>query len=119
METRFLLPPEAYFGDDWYEREQQMLFARSWHLVAAADELTEPGDYVTIDAGFDPLVVVRGLDAELRAFHDFCPHRGIKLLEDSGNTRTGIVCPYHSWNFALDGALRNVPQPDQFDPAAL
>ena len=119
MDTRFLLAPDAYFGDDWYEREQEMLFARTWHLAAATDELAEPGDFVTIDAGHDPLVVVRGLDNELRAFHDFCPHRGIKLLVDSGNTRTGIVCPYHSWNFALDGTLRNVPQPEEFDPVAL
>ena len=119
MDTRFLLAPDAYFGDDWYEREQEKLFARTWHLAAATDELAEPGDFVTIDAGHDPLVVVRGLDDELRAFHDFCPHRGIKLLVDSGNTRTGIVCPYHSWNFALDGTLRNVPQPEEFDPVAL
>lgn len=119
MDTRFLLAPNAYYDDAWYEREQAKLFARAWHLAAATDELTEPGDFVTIDAGFDPLVVVRGLDGELRAFHDFCPHRGIKLLENSGNTRTGIVCPYHSWNFALDGTLRKVPQEDEFDPAAL
>ncbi len=119
VDTRFLLPPPAYFDDAWYQREQQLLFAHSWHLVAAGDELAAPGDFVTIDAGHDPLVVVRGLDGELRAFHDFCPHRGIKLLEASGNTRTGIVCPYHSWNFALDGSLRNVPQPEEFDPAAL
>jgi choline monooxygenase len=119
MDTRFLLAPRAYFGDEWYAREQEMLFARAWHLVGSADELATAGDFVTIDAGRDPLVVVRGLDGVLRAFHDFCPHRGIKLLEDTGNTRTGIVCPYHSWNFALDGTLRNVPQSDEFDPVAL
>ncbi len=119
METRFLLSPDAYFADEWYTREQHTLFANAWHLAATADELAEAGDFVTIDAGFDPLVVVRGLDGELRAFHDFCPHRGIKLLTDRGNTRTGIVCPYHSWNFALDGSLRNVPQPAEFDPVAL
>ncbi len=119
MDTSFLLSPSAYFDADWFAREQERLFARSWHLAAASYELAEPGDFVTIDAGFDPLVVIRGLDGALRAFHDFCPHRGIKLLEDSGNTRTGIVCPYHSWNFALDGTLRNVPQPEEFDSTAL
>ena len=119
MDTRFLLPPTAYFDDEWYAHEQERLFARSWHLIAASDELAEAGDFVTIDAGFDPLLVVRGLDSELRAFHDFCPHRGMKLLKERGNTRTGIVCPYHSWNFALDGTLRSVPQEHEFDPAAL
>jgi hypothetical protein len=59
MGTRFLLSPDAYFGDVWFAREQRKLFAHSWHLAAATDELAEPGDFVTIDAGFDPLVVVR------------------------------------------------------------
>jgi Rieske 2Fe-2S family protein len=37
------------------------------------------------------------------------------LLERCGNIRTGIVCPYHFWNFGLDGRLRKVPQlEDQF-----
>lgn len=96
-----------------------MLFANAWHLVSTSDEITEPGDFVTVDAGTDPLVVVRGLDGSLRAFHDFCPHRGIKILEAQGNARTGIVCPYHFWNFALDGTLRTVPQANEFDLTAL
>src|SRR5262249_30721808 len=119
IDTRFLLSPDAYYDDGWYEREQRLVFARSWHLVAATDELAAPGDYITFDAGADPLLVIRGLDGELRAFHDFCPHRGIKLLDGGGNTRTGIVCPYHFWNFGLDGGLRNVPQEDEFDADAL
>jgi choline monooxygenase len=114
VETRFLLPPSAYFDAGWYEREQYELFGRSWHLVAATDDLLRPGDFVAVDAGPDPVVVVLGLDGELRAFHNFCRHRGHRLLEGTGNTRTGIVCPYHYWNFATDGALRNVPQDEEF-----
>lgn len=114
METGYLLPPEAYYAADWYEREQRLLFGRTWHLVASAHELAEPGDYATVVAGHDPLLVLRGLDGRLRAFHGLCPHRGIELLRGTGNTRSGISCPYHAWSFALDGALRSVPQPEQF-----
>jgi Rieske 2Fe-2S family protein len=114
METTYLLPAQAYFSGEWFEREQRLLFGRTWHLVASAEELGEPGDYATVSAGHDPLLVVRGLDGELRAFHGLCPHRAIQLLEGTGNTRSGISCPYHAWNFSLEGELRNVPQPEQF-----
>jgi phenylpropionate dioxygenase-like ring-hydroxylating dioxygenase large terminal subunit len=114
VETRFLLPPSAYFDDDWYEREQRNLFARSWHLAATVEDVARPGDYVTYDAGTDPLVVVRGTDGVLRSFHNFCRHRGHRLVEGSGNARTGMVCPYHFWNFGIDGELRRVPQPEEF-----
>jgi phenylpropionate dioxygenase-like ring-hydroxylating dioxygenase large terminal subunit len=107
---RYLLAPEAYWSQESFDDEQRHLFARTWHLVADASELTEPGDYVTFSAGTDPMVVVHGLDGELRAFHNFCRHRGMLLLEGSGNTRPGISCPYHLWNFALDGDLRKIPQ---------
>jgi Rieske 2Fe-2S family protein len=113
--TRYLLAPEAYWSEEWHDAEQRLLFGHTWHLAASESELSEPGDFVTLRAGYDPLLVVRGLDGELRCFHNVCRHRGMPLLEGSGNTRVGIRCPYHMWNFALDGDLRNVPQyEDQF-----
>ena len=119
METSFLLPPAAYFADDWYEREQQRLFARSWHLAAAVEDLRFPGDFVTVDLGFDPVIVIRGAGGDVKAFHNFCRHRGHRLLEGTGNARTGIVCPYHFWNFAIDGTLRRVPQESEFSTVDL
>jgi Rieske 2Fe-2S family protein len=119
METEFLLAPAAYLGEEWFDLEQRRLFTQTWHLAATVDEVPHPGDYATIAAGTDPIVVVRGLDEQLRAFHNFCTHRGHRLVEGTGNVRTGIVCPYHFWSFGLDGALRRVPQEDEFDPVAL
>lgn len=112
--THYLLPPEAYWSDAWFEHEQRQLFGHTWHLAADFTELAEPGDYVTLVAGTDPLLVVRGIDGELRCFHNLCRHRGMLLLTDAGRTRAGIRCPYHLWNFGLDGDLRNVPQEGQF-----
>jgi Rieske 2Fe-2S family protein len=119
VRTEFLLRPEAYRSLEWFDCEQRILFTASWHLAATDEEVAQPGDYVTITAGSDPLVVVRGLDGNLRAFHNFCTHRGHRLVEGTGNVRSGIVCPYHFWNFGLDGELRRVPQDEQFDPVAL
>lgn len=110
----YLLPVEAYTDQDWYEREQRELFGRCWSFATMVAELAEVGDYVCVEVGPYPLVVVRGSGGDLRAFHNLCTHRGAKLLEGTGNVRNGIICFYHSWSFALDGHLRRVPQPDQF-----
>jgi Rieske 2Fe-2S family protein len=111
----YLLGPESYWSDAWFELEQDRLFSRSWHLAASGSQLARPGDFVTLTAGRDPLVVVCGLDGVLRCFHNLCRHRGMRLLEGAGTTRAGVRCPYHLWNFALDGTLRHVPQhEDQF-----
>jgi len=111
----FLLPPRAYYAADWYEWEQATLFGARWALVAAADELTEPGDYVTATVGRAPLVMLVGHDGELRAFHNLCRHRGMVLLNGSGRVERSVNCFYHQWRYALDGALEVVPQrKDQF-----
>jgi phenylpropionate dioxygenase-like ring-hydroxylating dioxygenase large terminal subunit len=107
---RALLPVDAYRGDQWFDREQQRLFADRWVLVASVDELTAPGDFVTTVAGRSPLVVVRGHDGELRAFHNICRHRGAVLLQGSGAVNSTVNCFYHQWRYQLDGALVVVPQ---------
>jgi Rieske 2Fe-2S family protein len=111
--AQFLLRPEAYRSDDWFDAEQQALFARTWALVGATDQLAEPGDYLTGWAGPVPMVVVRGEDGALRAFHNVCRHRGMTLLDGCGRADTGITCFYHDWRYDLMGALRVVPQRKQ------
>jgi Rieske 2Fe-2S family protein len=106
----FLLPPEAYRDDEWFRREQAVLFSRSWQIVASVHDLGDPGDYVTATVGGVPLIVVRGEDGGLRAFHNVCRHRGMTLLEGCGATGGAISCFYHEWRYGLDGALEVVPQ---------
>ena len=48
------------------------------------------------------ILVVRGADGEVRAFHNVCPHRGTLLAEGEGNAKQ-FVCPFHGWRFGTDG----------------
>jgi Rieske 2Fe-2S family protein len=108
--ARFLLGPDAYYGDDWFRSEQRSLFAGSWALIGTLDDLIEPGDYVTGRAGPVPLLVLKGEDGKLAAFHNVCRHRGMTLLEGRGNAGRAITCFYHDWRYDLSGELRVVPQ---------
>jgi Rieske 2Fe-2S family protein len=115
VEPRYLLPPDAYRGAAWFERERASLFTDRWSLVADAAQLAEPGAFVAVAVGDAPLLVVRGEDGELRARHNLCRHRGMALLEGEGRCERAITCFYHQWRYGLDGALKVVPQrKDQF-----
>jgi Rieske 2Fe-2S family protein len=110
MIPRYLLPPTAYTSAAWFEQEQAALFGPRWALVGCTDDLGEAGDYVAGVVGRAPLVVIRGDDGELRAFHNLCRHRGMVLLQGAGNVNRTVNCFYHQWRYALDGSLAVVPQ---------
>jgi phenylpropionate dioxygenase-like ring-hydroxylating dioxygenase large terminal subunit len=93
--------------------ERARLFARSWSVVATAEELVASGSFVTAAPGGIPLAVVRGEDGTLRAFHNVCRHRGITLLQGAGRVGRFMTCPYHQWSYATTGALVRVPQREE------
>ena len=92
----------------WFERERERVFSRLWAFAGLSNEVPEPGDYLCVQAGHHPLVVVRGEDGVLRAFHNLCRHRGVAFLEGRGSAKRGLRCPYHYWMYGLDGRLQGV-----------
>jgi Rieske 2Fe-2S family protein len=113
--SRYLLAPDAYRSQSWFDREQHAVFTNRWCPVADEAQLVEPGAYVAATVGLAPLLVVRGDDGELRAFQNLCRHRGMVLLEGQGHCGRAIDCFYHQWRYGLAGDLQLVPQrKDQF-----
>src|ERR1700744_1902404 len=114
------LPPWCYTSDDFYRREVQKIWRKAWHFLGHVEQVSKPGDYLALEFAGVPLIIVRGQDNIVRAFANSCRHRGSALLDEgTGNCRT-IVCPYHSWGYALDGSLLGAPEMQKtegFDPA--
>lgn len=104
-QPRHVLPRELYSDPDVYRDDLAQIWHKEWIFAGHTFELEKPGQYLTLQIGDYPVVVVRGADGALRAFHNVCPHRGSKVCqEDSGKTAK-LVCPYHKWTFDLDGKL--------------
>ncbi len=79
---------------------------KEWLFAGHECEIPKPGDWFTLQIGAYPVVVVRGRDGVVRAFHNVCRHRGFKLcIEQSGSVTRRFVCPYHQWTYELDGSL--------------
>lgn len=107
-----------FFGDEEiYRLDLDRIWRRGWLFAGHSCEIPEVGDYLTMDVGPDPLLIIRGATGEIRGLHNVCRHRGSLLCtEESGNTGKRIVCPYHQWSYDLDGALAGARgMPDGFD----
>jgi phenylpropionate dioxygenase-like ring-hydroxylating dioxygenase large terminal subunit len=102
------LPLDFYTSPELFARERRQVLLRHWLFAGREDELPRTGDYRAFDTPGGPVVLIRGEDAALRVFANFCRHRGSLLLEGSGNCRR-IVCPYHAWSYRADGSLLGCP----------
>jgi len=111
----YQLPPDAYYSEEWLEKENCHLFARTWNYACTTDDLPSAGSYVTVQVGHYSIALVRGDDNVIRGFHNVCRHRGAKILDDNG-TCTKLRCPYHAWVYDLEGSLKSVPQGKQQIP---
>src|SRR5438067_3026884 len=106
------LPARWYHDPEHYARELEAFWYRRWIAVAREEELAAPGDWRLVRIGTQSLVILRGEQGELAAFHNTCRHRGSVLCtEERGNfARQRIVCPYHSWTYDLAGELLATPR---------
>src|SRR5208282_2361453 len=70
------------------------------------NELREPGAFVTLEIFEQCVLVVKGRDGAIRAFHNVCQHRGNRLVAARRGKAALLTCGYHAWTYALDGCLR-------------
>ncbi|WP_149537699.1 aromatic ring-hydroxylating oxygenase subunit alpha [Siccirubricoccus phaeus] len=114
------LPTWCYTSDAFYQREVERIWRKAWNFLGHVTQVANPGDYLAMEFAGVPLFIIRGKDNVLRAFANACRHRGSTLL-DHGHGNCGlVVCPYHSWSYALDGTLYGAPEmhkTEGFDPA--
>ncbi|TLP58524.1 aromatic ring-hydroxylating dioxygenase subunit alpha [Parasedimentitalea maritima] len=103
------LPVNAYTSQDWFDREQRLIFSRTWRYAGLVEDIPEPGHYVSVQAGLNNIFIVMGRDFRLRAFHNICRHRGTQLIRALGKTQKALTCPYHDWTYDLEGNLISVP----------
>jgi choline monooxygenase len=123
----FGLPSSAFTRSEFFDRECETVFQNNWIFVGHTHDIPNPGDVKPVMAGKLPILLVRSKDGEIKAFHNACRHRGMKLVEEPCSGQRTLTCPYHAWSYDLDGKLRAAPffggtdnePPRGFDPAEL
>jgi phenylpropionate dioxygenase-like ring-hydroxylating dioxygenase large terminal subunit len=115
---------DSFWSEAQHEGEREAIYRRCWLYVVREEEVAAPGDYVIRDVEICgvSVLIVRGKDAVLRAFHNVCRHRGMPVANGTCGKAEGFRCPYHSWTFNLDGSLKAIPNQSRFpglDPSDL
>lgn len=112
------LPRALYVDPDMLAVDIDAIWARDWLFATAACALPKTGAHIVMEIGDWSVIVVRGGDGAIRAFHNACRHRGSRLCKAARGSAPKLVCPYHQWTYELDGRLLYARDmgPD-FDPA--
>lgn len=89
-------------------REKERLWKRVWQVACREEDIPEVGDRVVYAVADLSFVIVRSAETQFRAFRNACLHRGTRLCDGAGSGDS-LRCPFHGWEWDLEGALRNVP----------
>jgi len=109
LEAPVVVPAEAYVSPEYARAESERLWRKVWLQAGRVEDLPDAGNYITYDIANDSVIVLRGEDGAIRAFHNVCTHRGRRLVDtpagqrNARGNRKGFVCGYHAWTFDLAG----------------
>ena len=104
------IPASWYVDERIAELERQTVFSRTWQVLGRVDQVEKPGQFVTAAVAGEPLVAVRGSDGVLRAFYNVCRHHAAAVVTEPCGQASILHCPYHGWNYGLDGSLKGMPE---------
>ncbi|MEP1766903.1 MAG: aromatic ring-hydroxylating dioxygenase subunit alpha [Sulfitobacter sp.] len=104
-QTGYSLEQNFYTNEEVFQADLEQIFYRDWLFAVPACELEKAGSYVTHQIGAYGVILVKGADNEIRAFHNACRHRGSIICKSAKGNAPKLVCPYHQWTYELDGRL--------------
>ncbi len=101
-------PRSEYTDQAFAARERASMWSRVWYMAGRVEEVPEPGDFMVYEGPVASILLTRDDAGKVNAFHNSCPHRGMKLCSGEGAVAR-ITCPFHAFRWTLDGTLDHVP----------
>jgi len=99
------LPQVFYTDAAIFQHELHAIWQREWIFAGLSCELQKPGSHFVVDVARASVIICRGEDGQIRAFHNTCRHRGSRIcLHERGASRN-LTCPYHQWTYTTRGKL--------------
>ena len=111
--------PDLLGGDDVFAAERERIFTRPWMAVDHQTRLGGDRSYLRFDASSRSVLVTRESDGTLHALRNVCIHAGYPVCDAEDGPGERLICPYHGWEFALDGRLVEPELSSRIDPSRL
>jgi salicylate 5-hydroxylase large subunit len=109
-ESSSRIPFSVYTDEQIYKRELERLFySGHWCYVGLEAEIPNSGDFKRTVIGERSVIMIRGEDGAVNVVENVCAHRGMQFCRERHGNKKELVCPYHQWNYRLNGDLQGVP----------
>jgi Rieske 2Fe-2S family protein len=105
----YALPQRLYLDETQYRRDVAWLREKLWLFVDHESGIPRTGDFFLYEFDKTNIIIIRDREGRVRAHYNVCRHRGSRICTESSGTKQSLICPYHAWNFGLDGRLRAAP----------
>ena len=103
-----------YFDPSFYEAEWEHIFTKTWQVAVHEDDLPENGSFFVYDLGRESFLFTRDKEGVVRGFYNVCQHRGNILIQAQEGIIDTFTCPFHGWQWHIDGTLKDVAAPELF-----
>lgn len=113
------IPARRYYDQEFFDLECERLWPHVWQMACRLEEIPKRGDFVVYENLGQSIIVVRVDESTVKAYHNHCRHRGVKLAADRGNRPNGFTCPFHGWAWNVDGECSFVFGEELFDKRCL
>lgn len=102
------VPVARFIDKKYHDLEVQHLWSKAWQMACREDDIPSPGDYLLYKIAHLEFIVVRTSESEFKAYPNACLHRGRRLCNHDGKGARNFRCPYHGWNWNIDGSLKEI-----------
>ena len=114
-----LIPARRYHDEEFFKLENEKLWPHVWQMACRLEEIPKIGDFVEYTI-LEKSVIVVNTKGGIKAFHNSCRHRGVRLVNGPGNcAKSGFVCPFHGWRWNSEGKNTFVFSRQIFTPELL
>ena len=108
-----------YYSSEVMELEWERLWPKVWIMAGHLTDIPRRDCHMTFDVGHESFLIVRGAGEDVRAFYNFCQHRGSQLVNHDFGCSKRFVCPFHKWRFdTSSGKCNKIPYTDVIPPQA-
>jgi phenylpropionate dioxygenase-like ring-hydroxylating dioxygenase large terminal subunit len=99
---------KRYYDPEYAKLELEKLFTKTWQFACREEDIPNVGDRIPVNIGALSFFVIRSEPDNFAAFYNACIHRGTKLCDKFGSGNE-IRCPFHAWEWHVDGSLKRIP----------
>jgi phenylpropionate dioxygenase-like ring-hydroxylating dioxygenase large terminal subunit len=112
------IPITRYTSRAYFEAEKTHVWRKVWQMACRLEQVPVVGDTFVYDICDLSFIIVRVAPDQIKAYWNFCRHRGRQLLDQPCRVEH-LRCPFHGLSWNLDGSLHHLPSAwdfPQIDP---